>query len=65
MPDKEFLLVALDIVMDHYGAARIREMTQNRRTTTTRKIVIGDANQAMPKSHNWATFLSNKSTKKS
>ena len=52
MPDKEFLLVALDIVMDPYEADRIREMTQNRRITTTRKIAIGGANQTMTKSHN-------------
>ena len=33
-------------------------MKQNRRDTTTRKIVIGGADQVMPKSRNWATFLS-------
>ena len=52
MPDKEFFLVALDIVIDPYEADRIREMTQNRRITTTRKIAIGGANQTMTKSHN-------------
>ena len=59
MPDKEFLPVALDIVMDTYGAGRIKETTQNRTGTTVRKIVIGGANQAMPKSRDWVTFLSN------
>ena len=52
MPDKRFLPVALDIVMDTYGTDAIKEMTQNRRGTTTRKIVIGGADQ----SGNWATF---------
>lgn len=49
IPDKMFLLVALDITMDIYGAGRIKEMTQNRRDTTTRTIVIGGADQEMPK----------------
>ena len=65
MPFKEFLPVALDTVMDTYGACRIEDMTQNCRGTTTRKIVIGGPDQAMLKSRNWATFLSNVSTKKS
>lgn len=49
IPDKMFLLVALDITMNIYGAGRIKEMTQNRRGTTTRTIVIGGADQEMPK----------------
>ena len=48
MPDKEFLPVALDIVMDTYGAGRIKEMTHNPRSTTTRKTMIGGADQAIP-----------------
>ena len=44
--------------MDTYGAGKLKEMTQNRRSTTTRKIVIGGADQLMPKYRNWATFLS-------
>ena len=31
MPDNAFLLVALDIIMDTYGAGRIQEMPQSRR----------------------------------
>lgn len=31
MRDNAFLLVALDIIMDTYGAGRIQEMTQSRR----------------------------------
>ena len=58
MPGKEFLPAALDIVMDIYGAAKIKEMTQNHRGTTTRKIAIGSADQAIQKSCEWATFLS-------
>ena len=54
MPNKRFLPVALDIVMDTYGTGRIKEMTQNRRDTTTRKIVIGRADQY----RDWAAFLS-------
>ena len=34
-------------------------MTQNHRGTTTRKIVSASADQAMPKSHDWPTFLNN------
>ena len=63
MPDEKLLLVASDIVMATYGSGRIKEMTQNCRGTTTRKIVIGGADQAMPKSRDWATFLSDGSTK--
>ena len=65
MPDKEFLPLALDIVMDTYGTCRIKEMTQNCRGTTTRNIVVGGAGQAVPKSCNWATFLRDASTKQS
>ena len=50
--DKEFLPVALDIIMDTYGAGKLKEMTQNRRSTTTIKIVIGAADQLMPKYRN-------------
>ena len=65
MAGKEFLPVALDIIMDTYGARRIKEMTQTSRDTTTRKIVIGGTGLAMPKSRNCPTFLSNVSTKQS
>ena len=58
MPDKGFLPVALYMTMDTCGAGKIKEITQNHRGTTTRKIIIGGADQAMPKSCNWATFLS-------
>ena len=50
--DKEFLPVALDIIMDTYGAGKLKEMIQNRRSTTTIKIVIGAADQLMPKYRN-------------
>lgn len=33
-------------------------MTQNRRGTTARKIIISSAGQVMSKSRNWETFLS-------
>ena len=63
MPDKEFLTVALDTVMDTYGASRIKEMTQNHTGTTTRKILIGAAGQAMPKSRERAILLSDENNK--
>ena len=52
VPDKEFLPVALDIIMDTSGAGKLKEMTQNCRSTTTIKIVIGAAYQLMPKYRN-------------
>ena len=58
MADKEFLPFTLDKVIDAYGAGTIKEITQNHRGTTIRKSVIGGTDQAMPKSHNWTTFLS-------
>ena len=58
MPDKGFLPVALYMTMNTCGAGKIKEIAQNHRGTTTRKIIIGGADQAMPKSRNWATFLS-------
>ena len=61
--DKGFLPVALDIIMDTYRAGRMKEMTQNRRGTTTRKVVIGGADQAMLKSRDSATFLSDGDSK--
>ena len=58
MADKEFLPFTLDKVIDAYGAGTIKEITQNHRGTTIRKSIIGGTDQAMPKSHNWTTFLS-------
>ena len=59
MPNEGFLPVALSIVMDTYEAGRMKEMTQNVRRTTSKKIIIIDPDQAMPKSCDWATFQSN------
>lgn len=58
MPPKELLPAKLEIVMDTYGEGCIKEMTQKRRGTTNRKIVIGGADQAMPKAREWPEFLS-------
>lgn len=44
--------------MDTYRAGRKKEITQNHRDTTTRKIITDGTDQAMPKSCDWATFLS-------
>ena len=61
--DKGLLPVALDKRMDTYEVGRTKEMTQNCRGTTTRKIVIGGADQAKPKSCDCATFLSDRDYK--
>ena len=41
------------------GAGKIKEITQNRTDTNNRKIATGGADQAIPKSLDWAIFLSN------
>ena len=53
MPAQDSCPVSVDIIMGTYGEDRIKEMTQKRRCTTTRKVVIGGPDQAMPKIRDW------------
>ena len=60
----KFLPVPLGIVMDTQGTRRNEEVPQTRRDTNIRQIIIGGAVQAMSKSRNWLTFLSDGDNKK-
>ena len=63
MPPENLVPAKLEIVMDTYDEGRIKEMTQKRRGTTNRRIVIEGADQAMPKSREWPDFLSDGNNK--
>ena len=58
MPEKIYVAESIDIIMHTYDKNRVKEMTQRRRGTATRNIIIGGADQAMPKYRDWSSILS-------
>ena len=62
-PAMDYTPKSLTIVFDSYSQSTIKQLTQDRRGTSGRRIYVTSTEQSMPKGSEWTNFLKNNSNK--